>query len=358
MTTEADPIRHRLQFGPRATTDRALRRIVLMSVRLAMMLALLTLLTRSAFDNSGADSSNGQGRDAQGTALIEPRDDRPNLPAGMILASAATGSQTPAGEKNAKVADERPKPSEKQEAVDSTGSDSPERTRAEDLPFLMESLVDLDRDLPPALYYHFLDKARQAEPERLIADARRDITFAHFYKDPRNDPPKYRGQLIGLRGTVRRAVAYDVDPNAYGLTKRYELWLFTDDSGKFPWVVELTNLPEGFPLGTDIQERVETAGYFLKLWAYRAKDGFRSAPVLLGHGLNWERSDLIRERFDRGFALLTFGFLGLFVVLIGWPLWRWNREDRLRRETRSAKVYDRLEDIPRDGGTGDGSFSG
>lgn len=358
MTADADPFRPRLQFGPRATNDRALRRIVLLSVRLAMMVALLTLFARSAFDFSRSDGSHGQGRDVQGTALVEPRDERPKLPQGMILASTSTADRNPEPSEKSKEPDDDSKLSKKPDPPDSAAAEGPVRTRAEDLPFLMESLVDLDRDLPPALYYHFLDKARQAEPERLIADARRDITFAHLYKDPRNDPPKYRGQLVGLRGTVRRAVAYDVDPNAYGLTKRYELWVFTDDSGKFPWVVELTSLPAGFPLGTDLQERVDTAGYFLKLWAYRAQDGFRSAPVLLGHGLNWERTDLIRKRFDRGFGLLTFSFLGLFVLLIGWPLWRWNREDRLRKESIPTRVYDRLEDIPRDSGTGDGAFSG
>lgn len=358
MTIEADPLRPRLQFGPRVTGDRPIRRIALMALRLVMMVALLAMFTRSASDLSGTDGSGNRDLINPGTALIEPRDDRPKLPPGMLLASAVTDARSPERSENKSEPEGQPNKPKKLDAADSADEDGPERTRAEDLPFLMESLVDLDRDLPPALYYHFLDKARQAEPERLIADARRDITFAHLYRDPRNDPQKYRGQLIGLRGTVRRAVAYDIDPNAYGLTKRYELWIFTEDSGKFPWVVELTSLPEGFPLGTDLQERVETAGYFLKLWAYRAQDGFRSAPVLLGHGLVWQRTDLIRERFDRGFVLLTFGFLGMFVLLIGWPLWRWNREDRLRKETRPAKVYDRLEDIPRDDGTGDGSFSG
>ncbi|MBI1322283.1 hypothetical protein GC170_03720 [bacterium] len=357
MTDEADPPRPRLQFGPRVTNDRPIRRIALLSLRLFMVVALLAMFTRSAFDLSGSDGSGNGGLANQGTALIEPRDDSPKLPPGMILASAVTAAQSPERSENKSEPDGQAITPNEPGAAYSSAVDGPERTRAEDLPFLMESLVDLDRDLPPALYYHFLDKARQAEPERLIADARRDVTFAHLYKDPRNDPPKYRGQLIGLRGTVRRAVAYDVDPNAYGLKKRYELWIFTEDSGKFPWVVELTNLPEGFPLGTDLQERVETAGYFLKLWAYRAQDGFRSAPVLLGHGLVWQRNDLIRERFDRGFALVAFGFLGLFAILIGSSVWRWNREDRLRKEARAATVYDRLDDIPRNDGTGDGSFS-
>ena len=95
MTADADPFRPRLQFGPRATNDRALRRIVLLSVRLAMMVALLTLFARSAFDFSRSDGSHGQGRDVQGTALVEPRDERPKLPQGMILASTSTADRNP-----------------------------------------------------------------------------------------------------------------------------------------------------------------------------------------------------------------------------------------------------------------------
>ena len=198
--------------------------------------------------------------------------------------------------------------------------------------------MDLDRDLPPALYYHFLDKARHAPADQFLADARRDVTFTHLYKDPRNDPKKYRGQPLAISGIVRRALEFDIPPNAYGLTKRYELWVFTEDSGKFPWVVELTTLPPGFPLGSEIQEKIDTAGYFLKLWAYRAQDGFRSAPVLLGQGLSWKRADLVRSRFEKQFSWAMFGFVGLFVAVLLLAFYRWRREDRLLR--RNPHVLD------------------
>ncbi len=340
LDSEADYPRQRLQFGPIGSENGSSVQVRRLAFRLALVLAMTALFASTAFEsfwNKGDGSGTSR---VQGTALIEPEGGGPNLPPGMLLAGSREESQ---------IQDE-PKEGDLHES-------GAERTRGEDLPFLLESLTDLDRDLPPALYYHFLDKARQASSDRLIADSRRDITFAHLYKDPRNEPRKYRGQLVGIRGTVRRALAFDMDTNAYGLKKRYELWIFTEDSGKFPWVVELTSLPEGFPLGTEIQEKVETAGFFLKLWAYRAQDGFRSAPILLGHGLVWNRTDLLRSQFDRQFGAFAFGFLGIFAVLIAGMVWRWSHESRPETVRVPVKVYDRLEEIPVDSSRGDGALS-
>lgn len=344
MVSEVDLIKPRLRFGPRPSAPGTSARIVRLTIRLTLVLALMVLFAGTAFDSFGTFRKGPNESGIPGTAMIEPEGSPPNLPAGMVK---AVSDQLSVNENDDGKSQENKGPR----------TPSPERTRGEDLPFLMESITDLDRDLPPALYYHFLDKARQAPTERLIADARRDITFSHLYKDPRNEPRKYRGQLVGLRGTVRRALAFDVEPNAYGLSRRYEIWVFTEDSGKFPWVVELTNLPESFPLGTDIQEKVETAGFFLKLWAYRAQDGFRSAPLLLGHGLTWNRTDLLRSRFDRQFGAFALSFLGIFAAIIASMIWRWNREPRPKTGASATRVYDRLDDIPVDGVQGDGALS-
>jgi hypothetical protein len=266
----------------------------------------------------------------------------PGLPSGMVLLTQQK-SEKP-DDSDQKILSPTLKNSPTNKNPDQT---SPIRTPTEDLPFLLETLTDLDRDLPPALYYHFLDKARTAPVEQLIADARRDVTFSHLYRDPREDPKKYRGQLVQVEGTVRRALAFDVPPNAYGLTKRYELWIFTEDSGKFPWVVELSELPPGFPLGSEIQEKVESAGFFLKLWAYRAQDGFRSAPLLLGHGLNWRRTELVRARFERQFAWAMGLFLSIFLIILIYRLRSWRLDDQLLRQNKSLiELTNRTGELP------------
>jgi hypothetical protein len=324
--------------------DRSQKRLVRLVFQLVFVVFLFTQVSRPSFwaglmGRSIADENAGN---PPGTRLIDPEQKPPALPAGMFLAAQGPPKEAAEGPVNEVIKEEQLPvqlpPDDDNKAI---------KTPMEDLPFLLESLVDLDRDLPPALYYHFLDKARQAPTERLLHDARRDVTFSHLYRDPREDPKRYRGQLVALSGTVRRALAFDIPPNAYGLTKRYEIWLFTEDSGKFPWVIELTELPPGFPLGNSLQEKVETAGFFLKLWAYRAQDGFRSAPVLLGRGLNWRRTDQVKARFDSQMSWLIAGFLGIFAAVILFAARRWYLEDRASRKNSSfGRLTDRFADIP------------
>lgn len=322
-----------LNFGPAPGVRRPSAKIARLCIQLCFVLAIMVQLSRPEFwaglmgRLQNADHSN---RTIPGTALPDPSQTPARLPAGMILAFGKEEPKTP-------EPPNQPEPQPGREIPDiSSPAGKPIKTPLEDLPFLMESLIDLDRDLPPSLYYHFLDKARQTEIESFLKDARHDITFSHLYKDPKQDPKKYRGQPVALSGIVRRALEFDIPDNAYGLKKRYELWLYTEDSGKFPWVVELTELPPGFPLGTEIQEKVDAAGYFLKLWAYRAQDGFRSAPVLLGHGLRWQRSDIARARFENQFSQALVAFLGLFTIVIGYGLFKWRREDRQLRSNAAA----------------------
>ena len=338
-----NPTANRLNFGPRHGFDRPSGKIIRLTLQLAFVLALFHQISKpqvweSIFGNHNPGSVQAP---TPGTALIDPELPPPALPAGMFLAA-----QNP---EKIKENINQFKDEPKTEILNGVDQDSPGpiRTPLEDLPFLLETTTDLDRDLPPALYYHFLDKARNAKVDQLIADSRQDVTFSHLYQDPRQDPKKYRGQLLQITGTVRRALSFDVPPNAYGLKKRYELWIFTEDSGKFPWVVELSELPPGFPIGSTIQEKVVTAGYFLKLWAYRAQDGFRSAPVLLGHGLNWQRTELIRARFERKFAWAMGLFLGIFLLVLIYRLFSWRNDDRLLKQHKSiSSLTDRMADLP------------
>lgn len=339
-----------LNFGPRHTIRQSNKRLMRLIVQLFFVVFLFSQVARPEFWATwlGAIQPEKNAEIVPGTRLIEPENKLPQMPAGMFIAQALP-------ENRPKAAQEKPgEPRQKEQqppgmpVVPAGDDDSgPIRTPVEDLPFLLETLTDLDRDLPPALYYHFLDRARHAPTDRLIQDGRKDVTFAHLYKNPKEDPKKYRGQLISIAGTVRRAVAFDMPPNAYGLTKRYELWLFTEDSGKYPWVVELTELPAGFPIGTEIQEKIQTSGYFLKLWAYRAQDGFRSAPVLLGNGLTWTRTDQIRAEFDSQFRWLLGGFLGFFLIVLAIVIRKWRLEDLATRKSRGFdQLTDRFAEIP------------
>jgi hypothetical protein len=67
----------------------------------------------------------------------------------------------------------------------------------------------------------------------------------------------------------------------------YEAWVITPDAPKFPYNCVFEEPPEGFPVGTNVSERVVFNGFFLKIMKYQAGDVARGAPVLVGK-LGWD----------------------------------------------------------------------
>ena len=67
----------------------------------------------------------------------------------------------------------------------------------------------------------------------------------------------------------------------------YEAWIVTPDARKYPYTCVFEEPPQGFPIGTDLSERVVFNGYFLKIMKYQAGDVARGAPVLVGK-LGWD----------------------------------------------------------------------
>ena len=59
------------------------------------------------------------------------------------------------------------------------------------------------------------------------------------------------------------------------------------------------DVPEGFPAGGDVSERVVFNGYFLKLMSYQAGDVPRAAPLLIGR-LGWSPSAPASENSAEG----------------------------------------------------------
>lgn len=151
-------------------------------------------------------------------------------------------------------------------------------------PTVFEGIRDKTRRIPPEAYFHLLDLARRVPDEELEEQARRRaLTFAHFSASPK----LFRGQPVFLKGHLRRMTEIKPVENREGFETLYEGWLFTEESQDNPYVIIVSRLPDDFPLGGSIVEDVSFAGYFLKLWAYRAGDGDRYAPLLIGHRVVW-----------------------------------------------------------------------
>ncbi len=164
-------------------------------------------------------------------------------------------------------------------------------------------------------------------------------------------PEAYRGKLVDLRGTVRRAHQLPLAKNHTGLTHNYELWLFTEDSQTNPIIVYALDLPEEFPTGMKIHEPVELTGFFFKRVAYGAKGGGMTAPTVLTKTVDWkapspaERTATAsesRQRLQWLMGVAVFGIILLTVVM--WQLNRSTRRPILQRASMSADTVEVLQD--------------
>ena len=194
-------------------------------------------------------------------------------------------------------------------------------------------------------YSYLLVQANTTPVAAFAKSARRDVTFAHLFEEPR----KYRGQVVHLEGRLKRLRRFDAPRMAVkqGVPVIYEGWVFADAYGSNPYCVIVTVLPSSIPLGETIEQRVSFDGYFFKRYRYKAGDGWRDAPLLIGHALRKRENSNTTPKSDGSFAALLLP--GLFAVVGGTVLlviglnWWFRRSDRRVRSylemTRNANFF-------------------
>ena len=157
------------------------------------------------------------------------------------------------------------------------------RIPAEYLAAVEETRVGVRATERPA-YFAMLSTARAARPRDLAAAARRDLPFLSLM----NDSAEHRGEVIWIEGELRRVEPLEAGPNEDGFGQLYEGWLFTDEAGRTnPYRIVVSELPEGFPQGTEVRERVRLPAYFFKRYIYATAHGQHAAPMLIGS--RWTR---------------------------------------------------------------------
>lgn len=129
------------------------------------------------------------------------------------------------------------------------------------------------------------------DPSQTVAPM---VSFGQLFKQP----DVYRGRLVTVQGTARRAEFMEAPENIYGITDYFRLWLQPSGSNS-PIVIYSLEIPERFPAAViaeapgsflDMDEAVQVTGFFFKRWPYPAQDGTRLAPVLLSRTLSWSPS--------------------------------------------------------------------
>lgn len=133
-------------------------------------------------------------------------------------------------------------------------------------------------------WFHLLRLLDEADPVELAAASKGRVSFVQLFQQSSD----YRGHVVRLRGTVRRAFPLQPPKNDYGIEQYYQLWLFPNDNPSSPVVLFCLNLPEGFPTGMTLVERAEVVGFYFKRLAYEAADTLRTAPTVLARGIQWK----------------------------------------------------------------------
>jgi len=286
---------------------------------LVVMLAVLGMLIARSADPNNWRWLTGEGKVAPGDAA----DDDAAPPA-------------------VKLVDAHKLPPPKPERVTPGPTDlDPEEQEAakEQFQAISDGATQLGREEMPAQWRLFKWTEHQSLAE-LRERASGDVVLNQFIQSP----DKQRGKLFRLDLNVRRVLAYDAPENSAGIEKVYEVWGFTTESQAWLYCVLTADLPEGMPIGPNVQERVSFAGYFFKIMGYHAagagpKDKALPAPLFVGR-MSWKpATPLPRPNEDPPWLWWLAGVVILFGVLrLG--LWIFGRS---RTRQTSVPIMERNE---------------
>lgn len=153
---------------------------------------------------------------------------------------------------------------------------------------VQDDMIGIRRTESHAFYY-MLDFARRMPAGDLERHGRRDVLFVNLMMDP----GIYRGEPITIIGEMRRLSPLTAPTNSFGITRLYEAWIFTSDSGNHPYRVVCSEIPPGWETALanrrgdapELQTMVQVTGFFFKKEGYQSQGGFSKAPLLLARRL-------------------------------------------------------------------------
>ena len=149
------------------------------------------------------------------------------------------------------------------------------------LDVVKDNTVGVRRD-ESEVFYWLLDHARRVPTATLGQAAEREVQYINLM----TEPDRYRGEPITIEGDLWRLYEFTARPNAYGVTKLYEGWVFTGDSSHHPYRIVCTSLPTGVEPGENLRKPVRITGYFFKREGYRSNGGVHVAPTLLARRIS------------------------------------------------------------------------
>jgi len=127
-------------------------------------------------------------------------------------------------------------------------------------------------------YYRILAKAADISPRRMRSEAEPGLQYVNMM----TSPEKYRGRPVTIKGDLWKLYEFQAPRNDYGISRLYEAWIFTADSGNHPYRVICTEIPPEIKPQDDSRRSVTVTGYFFKREGYETSGGrLHVAPTLL-----------------------------------------------------------------------------
>jgi hypothetical protein len=199
--------------------------------------------------------------------------------------------------------------------------------------FVKDGTLEMSKEEMPA-YFRILGWVDHQPTELLRKRAHRDVKYADF----RRTPDTMRLQIVELKLNVRQIVrcfgppknGKDAPITTPDGKQLYELCGFTQESGSNMYYGIVSDLPEGMPIGTLVNENVKLVGYFFKLQGYYSKQQqleqeqtgkkqtMLKAPVIIGRAV-WIIAPVEAEEKTPIWVLATIVGVAV-VVIIGWVL--------------------------------------
>jgi hypothetical protein len=187
--------------------------------------------------------------------------------------------------------------------------------------------------------------ASRVTPEGFAERARenKDATFAKVF----DDPDKYRGRVLRVKGTLARLRRVDSPEylKVRGIPYLYEGWVFVAQGT--PWCVIFPDLPRGVKVAEKLSQPVTLDGYFFKKLRYTAVKEDRYTLLVIGRTLQvpstpgGDRSGTILPLLALlgGLILGAVVLIGALVFGLNWWFRRADQVHRARMEAARAAAF-------------------
>jgi hypothetical protein len=156
----------------------------------------------------------------------------------------------------------------------------------------------------------------------------------------------YRGRLVNLKGTIRRANWVSAPANDLSITGYTQCWLFPELSDTQPIVLYVLDWPQSLPAAVDLALPAAATGIVYKRWSYLGAEGMEVAPVVLAKTVSLLPSPPVPKTRPPGRSMPLLAVLGTGIasLLVTALLLRYSAH-RYRRSERAAELPEALPDL-------------